>query len=77
MSQDTIRFLVSVFRDLVIILMAIFIATWETVAVRDPNIYLIALAASLFGAPLALRFDEARRKGTLDPGGRSDDNGTP
>lgn len=62
MNPVTARLWVSVLRDVVIIFVAAFMAVFETVAVSEPNLYVLALAGTLFGVPAALRLDDFYRK---------------
>lgn len=73
MTPETARLWVSVFRDLAIVLTAVFLAVFEAVAVVSPNVYVLGLAGTLFGVPAVLRADElmARSSGK----GRNGDNG--
>lgn len=64
LNPATARLWVSVLRDLVILAVASFIAVYETVAVHEPNIYLLGLAGTLFGVPAALNLDALYRRGS-------------
>lgn len=74
MSPETARLWVSVFRDLAIVLTAVFLAVYEATAVHDPNAYVLGLAGTLFGVPAFLRADELLGRGTRGKG-KDDNNG--
>lgn len=66
MNEQTARAWLRIGRDVTLVLVATFVAIHETLAKGDPNFYLLAFAATLYGLPPALRLDERRFKGTQE-----------
>lgn len=56
----------TIFRDVVITILAAFILVFETVSAAEPNAYLIGAGITLLGVPAALRLDSFRRKADRD-----------
>ena len=66
MSPDEVRAWQSIFRDVVITLVAAFMLLYETIVVDDPNVYIIGAGLTLLGVPAAIRLDSIRRRGSND-----------
>lgn len=69
MTPANARTWLRILRDLILVSVATFIAIHETISAGDPNFYLLAFSATLYGLPPFLRLDERRFKG----GGEGDD----
>lgn len=67
---------VTVFRDLVMVVLAAFILSYETVLIDNPNPLLIGAGLSLLGVPAALRVDASRRKQQKAGNGDNDERWT-
>lgn len=63
MTPDDVRAWQSIFRDIVITVLAAFMLVFETVFAVDPNVYVIGAGLTLLGLPPALRLDTWRRRG--------------
>jgi hypothetical protein len=66
MSEANARAWLRIARDAILVCVATFIAIHETLASRDPNFYLLAFSATLYGIPPALRWDEKRFRESED-----------
>lgn len=66
MNEQTARAWLRICRDLILVCVATFVAIHETLAKGDPNFYLLAFAATLYGLPPALRLDERRFRGAQE-----------
>lgn len=73
MNEATARAWMRIIRDALLVLVATFIAVHETISSGDPNFYLLAFAATLYGLPPALRLDERRFKGGAPDGENKED----
>lgn len=62
MRPEDLNAWVTLFRDLVMVVLAAFILSYETVLISNPNPLLIGAGLSLLGVPAALRVDASRRK---------------
>ena len=49
-------------KDVVILLVAAFLAVYESVVEAEPNIYILGLAGTLFGVPAVLNLDALYKK---------------
>lgn len=63
MDPDALKAWQSIFRDVVITLVAAFMLVYETVVAPAPNPYLIGAGLTLLGIPPALRIDRSRKNG--------------
>lgn len=61
MDPKAIREWQKIFRDLVIVLVGVFILIHETLTSGDPNIYLVGAGLAALGLPPALRLDQERK----------------
>ena len=62
MTPEAVRQWQSIFRDVVITLLAAFMLIFETVFRDSPNAYVIGAGLTLLGIPPALRLDRARSR---------------
>ena len=62
MRPEDLNEWVTLFRDIVMVVLAAFILSYETVLISEPNPLLIGAGLSLLGVPAALRVDASRRK---------------
>lgn len=62
-DPDALKAWQSIFRDIVITLVAAFMLIYETVFIQQPNPYVIGAGLTLLGVPPALRLDRLRRRG--------------
>lgn len=74
MDPDALKAWQSIFRDVVITILASFMLVFETVFAHEPNAYIIGAGLTLLGIPPALRLDRTRRRNADDdpydgPGG--------
>jgi len=63
MTPEELRQWQSIFRDLVVVVLAAFMLVYETVVAGTPNAYIIGAGLTLLGIPAAVRADTWRRKG--------------
>lgn len=73
MRPEALNAWVTLFRDVVMVVLATFILSYETVIISSPNPVLIGAGLSLLGVPAALRVDSARRKQQKENGNGDDD----
>ena len=66
MDPEELSQWVPVLRDVVIVVVAVFILVEQTVFATAPNGYLIGIAGTLLVTPAALRADRRRRNGNGD-----------
>lgn len=62
MDEKSARAWLRIVRDTILVGVATFVAIHETVSKGDPNFYLLAFSATLYGLPPVLRLDERRFK---------------
>lgn len=61
MRPEDLNQWVAIFRDVVIVLLAAFILSYETVLISNPNPLLVGAGLTLLGFPAAWRIDSMRR----------------
>lgn len=66
MTPEALKEWQAIFRDVVVVVLAAFMLTYETVVAETPNAYLVGAGLTLLGIPAAVRADAWRRK---DEGG--------
>lgn len=62
MDPDALKAWQSIFRDVVITVVAAFMLIYSTVFAAEPNAYVIGAGLTLLAAPAALRIDTGRRR---------------